>query len=157
MSTSNEGEGPTRRRSPIRRVGIFVLGALAVYVSLVPAYQILKGTFFPELPPTDFDCREGTIALYESLEVVSSTPPAVPLPEREAVEFFRSQLDSTWRYAPSIRNKCRQARDQEALHALRAVELLRYAEERFVRSAALDLAKRRQTTPALVSKLAKTR
>jgi hypothetical protein len=140
-------------RTPLRKLGIAALSVLGVYISAVAAIQVLSSALFPPTPPTDLSCRAGTQALYDSVVHARSGLPVEPLTEREAVARFRASVQAVWKLAPSLRKKCEENGDTVALHALRSVELLRYAEERTVRTSALDLSNWREITPRLLKPL----
>lgn len=140
-------------RSRLRVICISLLGVAAVYISAVSAFQVLKSTLSPPTPETELNCRSGASALYDSVVSARMGLPRQPLTERQAVAHFRSAVEPVWRFAPTILAKCRNSRDIEGLKALRSVELLRYAEERAVRTSALDLSKWRETAPRLLKPL----
>jgi hypothetical protein len=143
-------EGP---RSLPRVIGLICIVLCSVYVASVSTYQILGDALFPEIVPTEYNCRSGTRALYESVEGARLRAAQVVQAEREALETFRSQLSPVWKQAAAVRSLCEKDQDLAALNALRSIELLRYAEERAVRYSAIDLTKWRRRTPELVGAL----
>lgn len=148
-------EGARPQRSLLRRAGLALVSVLFVLLAFVSTSQILKAAFFPDVNLTtlEFTCRDGTRALYKQVEEARALARKRTLPEREALRQFRSDLDPIWSQAPDVRALCQKNDDLKALKALRSVELLRYAEERVVRTSALDLQKMRQRTPDQVNAL----
>ena len=141
------------RRSSAKLLGIGLLSVFSVGLAVATTYQLLAPTLYSDDVTTQYSCRSGTIALLDSVEQARMKATAKPLSEHESLRVFRASVRPVWRQALAIKELCKEDRDQEALKAFKAVHSLRYAEERAVRYTAIDLTKRRETAPRLVSAL----
>jgi hypothetical protein len=148
-------EEPTRRglRSP-RAVGLVLVALALTGITVSAATQVILAVFAPPRPPTSLGCRAGVIALERAVARARLEAARRASGELEALAAFRAALLPEWPLAPSIEAACRGAVDGPALEALRAVTLLRYAEERAVRYEALDLSVYRTRAPRLTAALA---
>ncbi|GEM_PF-615442 len=151
-ATSPSKKGPTQR-SPIRRGAIAFVSLVSIWLSVVVTHEIISTRFFPKVGSTQFTCRSGARALYESLQQVTAQPSTLPVPERVALTSFRKQLDPVWSQVRAIKRVCKTDKDVDGLKALRTVEVLRYAEERAIRLTAIDLTKWRARAPQLLEAL----
>lgn len=134
-------------RSPMRVAGLVVVGALSVYLAGVSTWRIFQTTLFVDPGQSEYTCREGTKALYESVERARTRTASLAKPEREALAIFRRELEPTWKQVHAVRAACAKDQDRKALKTLRSVTLLRYAEERAVRYQAIDLTRWRKQAP----------
>ncbi len=140
-------------RSPLRKAGLVVVTALAVWVAVVSSYRIISSTIFAKPGKSELSCREGTRELYESVERARTKTAALAKPEREALAIFRKEVEPVWRQMEGVRSACQSDKDTQALQTLRSVTLLRYAEERAVRYQAIDLTRWRKEAPEQVNAL----
>jgi hypothetical protein len=152
-ATHNAPADPPPGRSTVRKAGLVAIGFVSIYVALLSTVQILNASLWPEISATKYTCRSGTRALYQSVEQARLRAAHITMPEREALVDFRNQLQPVWSQEPAVRALCEKDGDQEALSALRSVELLRYAEERSVRYSAIDLTMWRERAPRQVGAL----
>lgn len=143
-------------KTPRSRFGLAVVGTLAVLLTTISAGHILLAVFAPPLPSTKLSCAEGTRELLEAVKRARERAAAQSHGERAALADFRSALEPQWHFAATIRKKCKSSQDKTSYAAYRAVELLRYAEERAVRYEAIDLSRLRQRAPQLVGALTST-
>src|SRR5690606_12370500 len=100
-------------RSPLRKAGLVVILVVSVYLSAVSTYQILSTTLFPDPGTTQYSCREGTKALYESVARARGQTSALDKPEREALALFRQELAPTWTQANAIVAACTKDNDKQ--------------------------------------------
>lgn len=149
MTGSESSPKPNRLppRSPLRIAGLVLVGALSVYLAGASTRRIFQATLFPDPGKTEYSCREGTKALYESVERARTRTASLAKPEREALAIFRQELEPTWKQVHAVRAACSNDGDRQALQTLRSVTLLRYAEERAVRYQAIDLTRWRKQAP----------
>lgn len=153
---SNASTANGASTKPRSRLGVIVVAVVAVFLTAASAYRILSAVFDPPLVPTELSCGEGTRQLLASVERARERAAAQAHGERAALADFRTALEPEWAVSATIRNKCKASMNPSAIAAYRAVELLRYAEERAVRYEAIDLSRLRQRAPRLVSALTST-
>lgn len=134
-----------------------LVGLLIVWISCLSTFQILQATLWPRRPAVPWSCKEGIARFFSSVETARESTPQQGLSEQDALAHFRSQLQPSWQYFPTISHKCRKLPDRGAQRALRSVELLRYAEEKAVRLQSTDLAPIRRKTSQLVKMLSPAR
>lgn len=154
MISSASQPAPRSRRGPLRQGVLWLLGGLAVWITLVGTVRVVSQSLWPTAGPTEYECRPGAAVLLSSLEAARNRATEHTLNEREALDAFRGDLTPIWAQAPAIRQRCELNRDKLALTAIRSLELLRYAEERSIRLSAVELTHLRRTTPGLVQALA---
>lgn len=140
-------------RERLRRIALLGVFLATTALTVAATAQIFLAVFRPQATVTSIKCRPGVRSLLASLSRARATAARSTTDERTALSAYRSALLPEWGAAEAIRQKCRDAADREALSAFRAVELLRYAEERAVRYDALDLSLLRQRAPALTRAL----
>lgn len=153
---AQEATSPTNpprrpRLSPGRRAGLLVVGLLAIALAATCTVQIVLAVWFPDRSIQGISCRPAVLDLVAAVDRARERAAADPQGERAALQVFRQSLEPEWARLGSVRAACRN--DDDALRALRTVELLRYAEERAVRYEALDLASLRQRTLTLQREL----
>ncbi len=128
-----------RQRGGRIAVGVFsaILGGLTVLWSTQIMIQAWShnGT-------ASGDCRESVRQLLSAVRRARQAAAREPGGERAAVGTYRAELNPEWQARPALTQAC--GGDEDALRLLREVDLLRYAEERSVRSNALDVTRRRQ-------------
>lgn len=137
-----------------RRIGLGAVFALSGALTLTCSIQIILEIFRPAAPRPALDCREGVRGLSQATERAQREAAAHLGGETEALAAFRAALDPEWLEAREVRDRCERAKDVQALRALRAVEVRRYAEERAVRYGAVGLSEARRRAPELVAALA---
>jgi len=140
-------------RGPIKQKLLIVFGVFAASLAVASAWQILSQAF--EAPEQSYSsgCLTGTKKLYGAVlrarQLVSSTE----FNEKQALPAFRTALLPEWAHDREIRKTCRADSNPAEQKAFRAVELLRYAEERAVRFEAIDLSRLRRQAPKLLDEL----
>lgn len=140
------------RLGPGRRVGLIVVGLLAVALSATCTVQIVLAVWFPSYQTEGVSCRSAVLGLVAAVQRArDQAATESPQGERAALAVFRQALEPEWDDLPSVRAACEG--DGQAQKALRTVELLRYAEERAVRYEALGLSPLRQRALALQREL----
>lgn len=136
-----------------RRTGLSAVFALSGALTLTCSIQIILEVFREAPHRPGLDCRAGVRALSNATERAQREAAARLGGETDALAAFRAALDPEWSDARALRATCERAQDAEALRALRAVEVRRYAEERAVRYEAVGLSQARRRAPALVAAL----
>ena len=142
-------ESLSRHERALRRGGTVAVAIGAVIlgtVSLLWAGQIVAQAWSSS-GRAPRDCRDGIRSLISAVDRASNAAAAETGGERAAVERFRAELQPQWGQRPVLEQACRD--DDAARLLLREVDLLRYAQERSVRSDAVDVARRRRRVQAL--------
>jgi len=148
MSQSSPRRERARRRGGAIAVGIYasVLGGLTLMWSVQIIQQV-----WSQSGTTDVDCRAGVQSLLDAVRMARRSAGAETGGERAAVERFRAELQPEWAERQAIGKRCQG--DEPGRRLLREVDLLRYAEERSVRSDAVDVARRRRRVQSLEAEI----
>jgi hypothetical protein len=144
MPESSPRKERARRRGGAVAVGIYsaIIGGLTLLWSL----QIMTQAW-SQSGTTTMECREGVQSLLAAVRRARQSAGSQTGGEHAAVERFRAELQPEWKQRSAVGNRCKE--DEDGRRLLREVDLLRYAEERSVRSDAVDVARRRRRVQAL--------
>ncbi len=153
MSDSHQPVASQRtQRGPLKQAMLIFFGLIAAALAVASAWQILAKAFEAADRKYADGCNAGTARLYSALVRAKDVAANSEAGERSALPAFRKALLPEWNDDKRIRRACRIDSSLAERNAFRAVELLRYAEERAVRFEAVDLSRLRRQAPELLSK-----
>lgn len=147
---SDAGSRTERFRRRGANVAVVLYGVGLGGVTLWWTVQIMSQAWAPATGAAP-DCRPGAQALLAAVRRAAEAASAETGGQRAALGRFREALLPEWSQRGAVTNACRQ--DPQGQRFLREVELLRYAEERSVRHAATDVARRRRGVVRLEAEL----